>query len=71
MECIFYYVFVCCRVLQGLWRIPSSDIDRAGSFATHMVKAINLTFKVLVSVDDHRTLYNLHLQLRRSPELEK
>ena len=56
---------------QGLWRIPVGDIDRAGSFATHMAKCVTLMLDVLVQTSDYRTLYHLHLQLNRTPEIGK
>ena len=56
---------------QGLWRIPVEDIDRSGAFATHMARCVCLMFDVLVQTSDHKMLYHLHIQLKRTPEIGK
>jgi hypothetical protein len=58
-------------VEQGVWRIPVSEIDRPGSFASHMSRCVLLLMEVLREVRDHRMLLELCLQLRRTPEADK
>ncbi|CAG5128174.1 unnamed protein product, partial [Candidula unifasciata] len=53
---------------QGLWRNPVEDIDRSGSFATHVHRSVRLLFEVLCDLGDLEMLKNLHNQLRRTPE---
>lgn len=54
-----------------MWRIPVSEIDRPGSFASHMSRCVLLLMEVLREVRDHRMLLELCLQLRRTPEADK
>jgi calcineurin-binding protein cabin-1 len=54
-----------------VWRIPVSEIDRPGSFASHMSRCVLLLMEVLREVRDHRMLLELCLQLRRTPEADK
>lgn len=56
---------------NGVWRIPVSEIDRPGSFASHMSRCVLLLMEVLREVRDHRMLLELCLQLRRTPEADK
>jgi len=58
-------------VQQGVWRIPVSEIDRPGSFASHMSRCVLLLMEVLREIRDHRMLLELCLQLRRTPEADK
>lgn len=57
--------------MQGVWRIPSSEIDRPGSLAAHMGRCVSLLLQVLRSTNDHKTLLDLCLQLRRTPDADK
>ncbi|ESO97504.1 hypothetical protein LOTGIDRAFT_152594 [Lottia gigantea] len=56
---------------QGIWKIPVQEIDRAGSFASHMNKAICLLLDILKELNDNRMLYNVHVQLLRVPDSGK
>ncbi|XP_021941832.1 mucin-17-like, partial [Zootermopsis nevadensis] len=56
---------------NGVWRIPVSEIDRPGSFASHMSRCVLLLMEVLREIRDHRMLLELCLQLRRTPEADK
>ncbi|XP_062592133.1 calcineurin-binding protein cabin-1-like [Saccostrea cucullata] len=56
---------------QGTWRLPISEVERAGSFATHLNRAVLLLLKVLLEQKDVPMLYHLHLQLNRTPDAEK
>ncbi|XP_053696269.1 calcineurin-binding protein cabin-1-like [Sabethes cyaneus] len=56
---------------NGIWRIPSSDIDRPGSFASHLSKCVTVLIHTLNLNDDHKTLFELALQLYRIPDTDK
>ena len=53
--------------LQGLWRIPSQEVDRAGSFAAHLSQALLLLLNVLKAAHDAKMLFFVHRQLATSP----
>lgn len=56
---------------QGIWRIPSSEIDRAGSFSSHLSKCVVILMEVLKTSYDYNTLLDLAFQLQRTPEPDK
>ncbi|XP_068619649.1 calcineurin-binding protein cabin-1-like [Battus philenor] len=56
---------------NNIWKIPSSEVDRAGSFAFHMNRSVMLTMEILKEIDDHKTLLDLSLHLQRIPEPDK
>ncbi|XP_021709243.1 calcineurin-binding protein cabin-1 isoform X2 [Aedes aegypti] len=56
---------------NGIWRIPSSDIDRPGSFSTHLAKCVAILIETLKRNDDHETLLELAIQLYRRPDSDK
>ncbi|GLV33874.1 hypothetical protein CBL_11242 [Carabus blaptoides fortunei] len=56
---------------NGVWRIPTSEIDRPGSFAAHMSRCVLLLMQVLRDSEDHKTLLDLCLLLRRTPDPDK
>ena len=56
--------FLC---IQGLWRIPSQEVDRAGSFAAHLSQALLLLLNVLKATHDAKMLFFVHRQLAFSP----
>lgn len=47
------------------------EIERAGSFGTHLYKAIYLLLQYLHEKRDYNILYQLYLQLNRNPDQEK
>jgi len=53
--------------VQGLWRIPSQEVDRAGSFAAHLSQALLLLLNVLRASHDAQMLFFVHRQLTISP----
>ncbi|XP_046727370.1 calcineurin-binding protein cabin-1 isoform X3 [Silurus meridionalis] len=57
--------------LQGIWRIPVDEIDRPGSFASHMNRSIVLLLDVLSQLRDHDTLLKISLMLQRTPDQGK
>lgn len=56
---------------QGIWRIPVDEIDRPGSFASHMNRSIVLLLDVLSQLKDHHTLLKISLMLQRTPDQGK
>ncbi|KAK5640159.1 hypothetical protein RI129_010970 [Pyrocoelia pectoralis] len=56
---------------NGVWRIPSSEIDRPGSLAAHMARCVTILLQVLRQSNDHKTLLDVCLQLKRIPDADK
>ncbi|KAM4808088.1 calcineurin-binding protein cabin-1 [Rhinophrynus dorsalis] len=56
---------------NGIWRIPVDDIDRPGSFASHMNRSVVLLLNVLAQLKDSNTLLNLSCMLQRTPDQGK
>lgn len=55
----------------GIWHTPGDEIDRPGSFATHMRRSVVLLMEVLrLRRDVDKTVY-LTVQLSRNPDLDK
>ncbi|XP_031685985.1 calcineurin-binding protein cabin-1-like isoform X3 [Oncorhynchus kisutch] len=57
--------------LQGIWHIPVDEIDRPGSFASHMNRSIVLLLEVLSQLKDHDTLIKFSFMLQRTPDQGK
>ncbi|KAL2092682.1 hypothetical protein ACEWY4_012480 [Coilia grayii] len=55
----------------GIWRIPVDEIDRPGSFASHMNRSIVLLLEVLSDLRDHNTLLKVSFMLQRTPDQGK
>ncbi|CAG02525.1 unnamed protein product, partial [Tetraodon nigroviridis] len=55
----------------GIWRIPVDEIDRPGSFASHMNRSIVLLLEVLYQLKDHDTLLKVSFMLQRTPDQGK
>lgn len=68
---ILLFLCVICICIQGIWRIPSSEIDRPGSFSAHLSKCISILMEVLRLSGDRQTLVEITLQLYRNPESDK
>ncbi|XP_050089319.1 calcineurin-binding protein cabin-1-like [Anopheles aquasalis] len=56
---------------NGLWRIPASDIDRPGNFASHISKCVIVLMETLKEFNEHEILVDLAMQLQRTPEPDK
>ncbi|XP_065224975.1 calcineurin-binding protein cabin-1-like isoform X2 [Planococcus citri] len=56
---------------SGIWRIPTAEIDRPGSFAFHMSRSVHLLVDVLRDTQDYKLLLSLSTQLKDTPELDK
>lgn len=55
-------------MFNDVWRMPIDEIDRAGSFATHMSRCVHLLIEVLRAQRDHAMLLKLSIFLKRDPE---
>ncbi|XP_075688174.1 calcineurin-binding protein cabin-1 isoform X2 [Rhinoderma darwinii] len=56
---------------NGIWRIPVDEIDRPGSFASHMNRSIFLLLNVLAQLKDSNTLLKISCMLQRTPDQGK
>ncbi|KAF9407171.1 hypothetical protein HW555_012710 [Spodoptera exigua] len=56
---------------NNIWRIPTAEVDRPGSFTFHMNRSVLLTMEILKEIDDHKTLLELSIVLQKIPELDK
>uniref|UniRef100_A0A4W3HRH5 Calcineurin-binding protein cabin-1 n=1 Tax=Callorhinchus milii TaxID=7868 RepID=A0A4W3HRH5_CALMI len=56
---------------NGIWRIPVDEIDRPGSFASHMNRSIVILLDVLSQLKDHNTLLKVSSMLHRTPDQGK
>ncbi|XP_076347198.1 calcineurin-binding protein cabin-1-like isoform X4 [Tachypleus tridentatus] len=56
---------------NGIWRIPSDEIDRPGSFASHMYRSVSLLLEILKEQTDSAKLLHVALQLSRTPDMGK
>ncbi|CAL9708600.1 unnamed protein product [Knipowitschia caucasica] len=59
------------NLFNGIWRIPVDEIDRPGSFASHMNRSIVLLLEVLYQLKDHDTLVKVSFILQRTPDQGK
>ncbi|XP_034242546.1 calcineurin-binding protein cabin-1-like [Thrips palmi] len=55
-------------MFNDVWRIPIEEIDRAGSFASHMSRCVHLLMELLRALRDHAFLLKLSIFLKRDPE---
>lgn len=56
---------------NGIWRVPSQEIDRPGNFTTHLSKCVVMLMDMLKKTNDYETLMDLAMQLQRNPDPEK
>ncbi|XP_046833228.1 uncharacterized protein LOC124430542 isoform X2 [Vespa crabro] len=56
---------------SGVWHIPNREIDRPGSFASHMSRCVTLLMQVLKETNDSRMLMQLCVQLAKIPDSDK
>uniref|UniRef100_A0ACB8FXW1 Uncharacterized protein n=1 Tax=Sphaerodactylus townsendi TaxID=933632 RepID=A0ACB8FXW1_9SAUR len=61
----------CTGDVKGIWRIPVDEIDRPGSFASHMNRSIVLLLNVLSQLKDYGTLLKVSSMLQRTPDQGK
>lgn len=59
------------NLFNGIWRIPSSEIDRPGSFSAHLVKCVKIFIQQLYKTNNHALLLDLAMNLYKTPDLDK
>lgn len=59
------------NLFNGIWRIPSSEIDRPGSFSAHLVKCVNILIEMLLKRNQYKTLVDISLNLYKTPDIDK
>ena len=60
-----------CNLFHGIWRIPNDEIDRPGSFASHMYRCVSLSLDVLPAVKDFLMVLDIALALKSTPDKDK
>ncbi|KNC33456.1 hypothetical protein FF38_02220, partial [Lucilia cuprina] len=59
------------NLFNGIWRIPSSEIDRPGSFSAHLVKCVKIFIQLLYKTNNHGVLIDIATNLYKTPDLDK
>ncbi|XP_061392801.1 calcineurin-binding protein cabin-1-like [Musca vetustissima] len=59
------------NLFNGIWRIPSSEIDRPGSFSAHLVKCVRILILLLLKTNNHKILIDISLNLHKTPDADK
>uniref|UniRef100_T1PHJ2 TPR repeat protein n=1 Tax=Musca domestica TaxID=7370 RepID=T1PHJ2_MUSDO len=59
------------NLFNGIWRIPSSEIDRPGSFSAHLVKCVRILILLLLKTKNHKMLMEIALNLHKTPDADK
>ncbi|XP_046803424.1 calcineurin-binding protein cabin-1-like isoform X3 [Lucilia cuprina] len=59
------------NLFNGIWRIPSSEIDRPGSFSAHLVKCVKIFIQLLYKTNNHGVLIDIAMNLYKTPDLDK
>ena len=55
-------------ILQGLWRYPIQEIERAGSFSAHLTRSLMLLMHMLLRKEEVNMLLYLYTQLSKVPD---
>ena len=53
---------------NGIWRLPISEVDRAGSFSTHINKCMNTLLDLAMELKEQQIFLEVASQLRRLPD---
>lgn len=59
------------NLFNGIWRIPIDEVDRPGSFSSHMYRSAFLLIRVSTVLFDFNTLSQVTIQLSKIPEAGK
>jgi len=57
--------------MQGIFRNPCNDFDRAGSFPYHMGKTVQTLISLLGDLDEHQLLAEVSVLLSKIPDQDK
>ena len=55
------------NLFNGLWRLPLSEVDRAGTFSSHMGNCLNTVLEFANMTKDHAILLDISILLRKPP----
>ena len=59
------------NLFNGIWRMPISEIDRAGSFSSHINKCMITLLDLAIEMKEQNILLEVALQLRRPPDVNQ
>ncbi|KAL9928106.1 uncharacterized protein LOC119640346 isoform X1 [Glossina fuscipes] len=59
------------NIFNGIWRIPSPEIDRPGNFSTHLAKCINILIQLLLKTNKYKLMIDVGLHLHKTPDVDK
>lgn len=59
------------NLFNGVWRIPSDEIDRPGNFSAHLSKCVITLLDVLKQQHEYSILFDVALLLYKNPESDK
>ena len=59
------------NLFNGIWRLPISEIDRAGSFSTHISKCMTSLLDLSNELKEQSILLEVAVQLRRPPDVNQ
>ena len=55
------------NLFNGIWRLPLNEVDRAGSFSTHMGKCVSNLLDLAMMTNDQGILTEVSIQLKKAP----
>lgn len=58
-------------ISQGFWRNKSSEIERPGSFSSHLSKCVNILMQILKMNSDYKFLMEIIFAMQRVPDADK
>lgn len=67
----FTFVIFVFSSTQYLWRIPVNEVDRPGSFCTHIYRAVYLLLDVLLEAKDNQLLLHVSAFLYKTPDKDR
>lgn len=67
----FTFVIFVFSLTQYLWRIPVNEVDRPGSFCTHIYRAVYLLLDVLLEAKDNQLLLHVSAFLYKTPDKDR
>ena len=59
------------NLFNGIWRMPLSEADRAGSFCTHMGKCVNTLMEYANANNDYQIFLEVAVLLRKVPNSDQ
>ena len=59
------------NLFNGIWRLPLNEVDRAGSFSTHMGKCVSNLLDLAMMTNDQAILTEVSVQLKKAPSSDQ